>query len=91
MPLLFNSNVYFEDIILEAIRYYTKVFGNVRAKELCYRYNSATVKGATVGLWPTLAVGNMNTKSKREKSISTPSTDLLIKLTKVRLQVGKKL
>ncbi|KAL7529591.1 hypothetical protein ACHAXR_003043, partial [Thalassiosira sp. AJA248-18] len=61
---LFDSNKFSEDTILTAMRYYMKVFGNVRAKDVCYRYNSNIKKGPTVGLRPTLAAGGGGTKAE---------------------------
>ena len=63
------------DTIAAAFGYYMNVFGNVRAKELCYRYNSTIQKGATVGLRQTIAGGatggkkkNKSTKKKKNQS-----------------------
>jgi flagellar biosynthesis GTPase FlhF len=55
---LFTPNDKFSsDTISSTLQYYLKVFGNVRAKDLCYRYNSNLHKSATVGLRPSLAGG----------------------------------
>jgi len=70
-----------------------KVFANVRAKDLCYQYNSNIMKGATMALRPTLAAGVINTCKEEDRSMPVcPSmTNLSTKLMKVRVRVEKKL
>lgn len=55
-----------EDEKKRSMQYYVKVFANVRAKDLCRRYNSNITKGATVGLRPTLAAGGKPNSKKKQ-------------------------
>lgn len=68
---LFEGTSFTEDTIKATMKYYVKVFGNVRAKDLCYRMNSNITKaGATVGTRQTLAAikgGAGGAKKKRKK------------------------
>lgn len=64
---LFQPDDFDDDTIYEALRYYVKVFGNVRAKDLCYRYNSNIQKGATVGLRQQLANAAATNKKGAKK------------------------
>ena len=59
---LFSTHQFSRTIIYAALGYYMKVFGNVRAKDLCYRYNSNIHKGNTVGLRQQLAGGKKGGK-----------------------------
>ena len=67
---LFDGTSFTEDTIETTMKYYVKVFGNVRAKDLCYRMNSNITKaGATVGVRQTLAAmkgGTGGTKTKQQ-------------------------
>ena len=69
---LFHGTSFTEDTIETTMKYYLKVFGNVRAKDLCYRMNSNITKaGATVGVRQTLAAmkggtGGTKTKTKQQ-------------------------
>lgn len=63
---LFEPGRFSAETIAITMEYYVKVYGNVRAKDLCYRYNSNIMKGATVGLRQKLAAGG--TKGKKEAS-----------------------
>ena len=67
---LFDGTSFTEDTIETTMKYYVKVFGNVRAKDLCYRMNSNITKaGATVGTRQTLAAmkgGAGGTKKKQQ-------------------------
>jgi len=56
-----------DDVIVESMAYYIKVFGNVRAKDLCYRLNSNILKGATVGVRQTLAATKGKGTKKKKK------------------------
>ena len=67
---LFDGTSFTEETIEATMKYYVKVFGNVRAKDLCYRMNSNITKaGATVGVRQTLAAmkgGTGGTKTKQQ-------------------------
>ena len=70
---LFVPDEFLEEKILVTLQYYLKVFGNVRAKDLCYRYNSNLNKSATVELRQTLAAGtikNSRPKLRKTKKLS---------------------
>ena len=56
-----------DGIIAKSMAYYVKVFGNVRAKDLCYRLNSNILKGATVGVRQTLAATKGKGTKKKKK------------------------
>ena len=50
-----------------------KVFGNVRAKDLCYRMNSNILKGATIGERQELAAacgGEKKTVSSKKRKVT---------------------
>ena len=68
---LFDGTSFTEETIEATMKYYVKVFGNVRAKDLCYRMNSNITKaGATVGTRQTLAAmkgGAGGTKKKKQQ------------------------
>ena len=69
---LFDGTSFTDDTIEATMKYYLKVFGNVRAKDLCYRMNSNITKaGATVGTRQTLAAlkgGAGGTKKEEQGS-----------------------
>ena len=47
---LFVENMFSSSTLEVAVKYYVKVFGDVRAKVPCRRYNSSIKKGSTVGI-----------------------------------------
>ncbi|KAL9188663.1 hypothetical protein ACHAXT_007041 [Thalassiosira profunda] len=71
---LFQPDEFDDETIYEALRYYVKVFGNVRAKDLCYRYNSNIQKGATVGLRQRLAGGKGGKGGKKKATTKRQKT-----------------
>ena len=52
---LFESEVYTDATMNECLEYYVKVFGNVQAKDLAFRFNRNINKGPEVRLRRTLA------------------------------------
>ncbi|KAL9181507.1 hypothetical protein ACHAXT_010312 [Thalassiosira profunda] len=65
---LYEPEAFSAETIAIAMSYYVKVFGNVRAKDLCYRYNSNIQKGATVGLRQRLAAGDKKRKKEEKEA-----------------------
>ena len=66
---MFRARAFDVDTTNSAFRYYVKVFGNLRLKDLCRKYNSQLSKSTTVGLRQRLATkGPKGRVSKREKS-----------------------
>ena len=90
---LFDT-LFSEDTIFTAIQYYIQVFGNLRSKDLCYRFNSNLLNSASVGLRQVLAAGGKKLKSEAAENIGSStqtSTKLALKLTIVRLKIDDKL
>ena len=54
---LFDTDVFTEDVVSQAVTYYMDVFGNVLSRDVGYRMNSNIMKGATVGLRQRLSAG----------------------------------
>ena len=54
---LFSKSPFSETKIQAVRKFYIRVFGNVQAKDVCYRYNSIITKGNTVGLQQTIVIG----------------------------------
>eukprot|EP00985_Skeletonema_marinoi_P002568 scaffold1057_cov203-Skeletonema_marinoi.AAC.16 len=67
---LFNSDEFDDPTILETVKYYMKTFGNMRLKDLCYRYNSNLNHGAEVGIRQSLVgvAGGGGKRKKQKKS-----------------------
>ena len=59
---LFLENEFLSSMLNESVRCYVKVFGKVRAKDLCYRLNSNIKKWATIGIRQKLAASKVTTK-----------------------------
>ena len=101
---LFPQNKFSEGTIQITMQYYLKVFINVRARDLCYRFNSNITKGATVGLRQTLASGKRDpTKvekpggkkpkqqsTKKKSSSKTSKGDAIDGMTKKELKAALK-
>jgi len=66
---LFAEGEFSKETVKSTLEYYMKVFGNVRAKDLCYRLNSNLSKGPSVGLRQSVcgARATGKRKSKKEK------------------------
>ena len=64
---LYDADEFTPDPISESMKYYIKVFGNVRAKELCYRYNSNLTVGPEQGLRQNLCSNTGKGKKKQKK------------------------
>ena len=88
---LFDSSKFSDDEMKQAMQYYIKVFGNCRAKDVCYRYNSNITQGDTVGLRQTLKAGGKLKDIKAGHLNSKQFANLSTKLTRVRVRVSKKL
>ena len=74
--LFSNSEPTFDaQTIVNTLRYYVKVFGNVRAKDLCYRYNSNIQKGARVGTRQMAAGGWNGGQKKGQAEKLNPSAE----------------
>ena len=58
---LFLKNDFSSSTLNESMKYYVKGFGNVWAKDLCYRLKSNIKKGATVGIRQKLAASKVTT------------------------------
>ena len=79
---LFQVGEFSRDTILTTLQYYLSVFGNVRAKNLCYRFNSNLNKAPTVGKRQELAAikpskskrAKKNTKKKPNASVATSNS-----------------
>jgi hypothetical protein len=68
--LLRENHQYEKAAILAAFRYYVKVFGNLRVKDLCRKFNAQLHKSTTAALRPSLATnGSKRKKSKRKSKI----------------------
>ena len=52
---LFTSDKFDDETIIKTLQYCLKVFGNVRARDLCYHFNSNLNNSATAGLQQSLA------------------------------------
>ena len=63
---LFPVGKFGADTIQTTMQYYLKVFGNVRVKDLVFRYNSNIIKGNTVGLRQGLAAGCRGQKTEKD-------------------------
>ncbi|EJK69929.1 hypothetical protein THAOC_08765 [Thalassiosira oceanica] len=66
---LFVEGEFSKETVKSTLDYYMKVFGNVRAKDLCYRLNSNISKGPSVGLRQSVcgARATGRRKPKKEK------------------------
>ena len=79
---LFQVGEFSRDTILTTLQYYLSVFVNVRAKDLCYRFNSNLNKAPTVGKRQELAAikpskskrAKKNTKKKPNASVATSNS-----------------
>ena len=90
----YPTDLFNRDTIASTLEYYLKVFGNVRAKDLCYRYNSNILKGATVGVRQRLAGGGgKGSKKGKKKKQNDKNTDgnTTGKMTRIRIRVDRKL
>jgi hypothetical protein len=67
---LFRDGSFDDSTIRLAFKYYTKVFGNMRVKDLSRKLNSQLHKSTTAALRPSLATKGDNSKRKRAKSKS---------------------
>ena len=70
---LFDDDVFPKDTIHECMVYYLSVFGNVRARDLAFRYNSNIKKGPEVGLRQTFATAKATTKAEATVKGKKPS------------------
>jgi len=70
---LLREDVYTDTAIITAFKFYVKVFGNLRAKDLSRKLNAQLHKSTTAALRPSLATKGEKKKSKRSiaKSKST--------------------
>ena len=68
---LFDGEKFSEDEISASVRYYVKVFLNVRCKDLCYRFNSNVSRGARVGLRQMLGAGGKVIGSSDEVKVGS--------------------
>ena len=90
---LFDTH-FSEDTIFTAMQYYIGVFGNLRSKDLCYRFNSNLLNSASVGLRQSLAAGGNKLKSEAAGNIGSSmqtATELALKLTIVCVKIDGKL
>jgi hypothetical protein len=66
---LLGEDEYMEATVTSAFRYYVKVFGNLRAKDLSRKLNAQLHKSTTAALRPSLATkGEKKKKKKKKKS-----------------------
>ena len=65
---LFRAGAYDVETVNTSLRYYVKVFGNLRAKDLARKYNARLSKTTTVGLRQRLATkGPTKKPNKRQR------------------------
>lgn len=72
---LLREDEYTEATIISAFRYYVKVFGNLRAKDLSRKLNAQLHKSTTAALRPSLATKGEKKKSKRSKAKSKSTVE----------------
>ena len=68
---LLDDDKFSKETIQECMVYYLSVFGNVRARDLAFWYNSNIKKGPEVGLRQTLATAKTTNKQSSKKNSQT--------------------
>ena len=81
---LFDGEKFSEDEISASVRYYVKVFLNVRCKDLCYRFNSNVSRGARVGLRQMLGAGGKVIGSSDEVKVGSQISEGISNLLGIR-------